>query len=510
MARARAVSAPARVLVTWVGQTDLNASRGDARAGAGPVGQAVAERDFDQVALLCNYPATDGEAYAAWLRTRTEAAVTLESVALSSPTDMGEIYQAVVDRLSALTERAPVPPRLTFHLSPGTPAMAAVWIIVARTRFEAELVESSREHGVKTAFVPFEISAEYLPAMLRRRDEGLAAMAAALPEASVGFEDIVHRSPQMRRVVDRARRVASRSVPVLIEGESGTGKELLARAIHEAGPRAGGPFVAVNCGAIVRELAESELFGHVKGAFTGATAHRAGHFEVADGGTLFLDEVGELPGDLQVKLLRALQEGQVTRVGASRAIDVDVRVIAATNRTLTREVSAGRFREDLFYRLAVAVIRMPPLRERSGDLGLLVDTLLERLAREGAADPGWRPKALTAGARNALLRHPWPGNVRELQNTLLRLLVWTEGDSIGAADVREALLEAPGSAGEGVLGRALADGFDLRAVIAEVATHYIERALAETGGSRPRAAALLGLGSYQTLGNWMRKYRIPD
>src|SRR5581483_8539743 len=245
---------------------------------------------------------------------------------------------------------------LVLHLSPGTPAMAAVWIILAKTRFPAKLIESSRQHGIRTASVPFEISADFLPDLLRRPDEELERLSAGLPPEAPEFADIVHRGAGMKRVILRSRRVAARSVPVLIEGETGTGKELLARAIHQASPRKGRPFVAVNCGAIPGELVESELFGHEKGAFTGATAQRKGHFQETDGGTLFLDEVGELPKPAQVKLLRALQEGEVVPIGSSRPVKVDVRLIADTNRSLVQDVAAGQFREDLFHRLAVAVL----------------------------------------------------------------------------------------------------------------------------------------------------------
>jgi transcriptional regulator with PAS, ATPase and Fis domain len=224
----------------------------------------------------------------------------------------------------------------------------------------------------------------------------------------------------MDRLIQRARRVAIRNVSVLIEGESGTGKELLARAIHRASPRKDRPFIAVNCGAIPAELVESELFGHEKGAFTGATQQRTGHFEAADGGTLFLDELGELPGPAQVKLLRTLQEGEVVRLGSSKPTKVDVRIIAATNRTLTEEIASGRFREDLFYRLAVAVLKLPPLRERSGDLGVLIDHLLAQVNREGRwrawlqgeENFFWRKKSSShpslAGQRPRAAEHPAP------------------------------------------------------------------------------------------------------
>ena len=198
-----------------------------------------------------------------------------------------------------------------------------------------------------------------------------------MPDEAPEFNDIIHRSEVMQRVILKARRIAPRSIPVLIEGESGTGKELFARAIHDASPRKEKPFVAINCGAIPAELVESELFGHEKGAFTGANTARAGHFEAAHQGTIFLDEIGELPKGMQVKLLRTVQEGEVKRIGATQARKVDIRIIAATNRNLIDEVAAGNFREDLFYRLAVAVIKLPPLRERAGDVSLLIDHFLD-------------------------------------------------------------------------------------------------------------------------------------
>ena len=302
--------------------------------------------------------------------------------------------------------------------------------------------------------------------------------------------------------------MAPRSVPVLIEGETGTGKELVARAMHRASPRRERPFIAVNCGALPPDLVESELFGHEKGAFTGADRMRKGYFEAVSGGTLFLDEIGELPALAQVKLLRVLQEGEVIRVGATRAIGVDVRVIAATNRTLTQEITEGRFREDLYYRLAVAVLKLPPLRERTGDLGLLVDHLLDQINEESAHEPGYRNKRLSASARNVLLQHSWPGNVRELLNTLRRAAIWSDVETIEAEDVREALLPTPRDPRQEVLNRALGDGFSLPDLLANVARHYLARAMEEAAGNKSRAANLVGLASYQTLTNWLSKYGV--
>jgi predicted nuclease of restriction endonuclease-like (RecB) superfamily len=292
-----------RVLVCWIGNTDLRAAEGEEAAGQGPIGQAVEARTFDQVVLLSDHAKTTASAYVKWLQGKTSGGVELRMHKLPGPTDFGAIYSAVVAELLNLQQSHGKDVELVFHLSPGTPAMAAVWILLAKTRFPAELIESSKEHGVRTANVPFDISAEFIPELLRRSDQRLERLAQGLPDEAPEFADIIHRSPQMQQVIGRARRVALRGIPVLIEGESGTGKELLARAIHRASPRAAKPFIAVNCGAIPSELVESEFFGHKKGGFTGATADRQGHFESAQGGTLFLDEIGELPKAIQVKLI---------------------------------------------------------------------------------------------------------------------------------------------------------------------------------------------------------------
>jgi transcriptional regulator with PAS, ATPase and Fis domain len=488
-----------------VGRTDLQASASDANAGVGPIGQAVDSREYDEIVLISNYNKKESVAYCEWLKGKTVKPVTLHLEKLSSPTDFGEIYDAVVRIVETILERAEKVD-LTFHLSPGTPAMQAVWIILAKTRFPAELIESSKEHGVKTASVPFDISAEYIPDLLKRPDEQLERLSQGLPPVASEFEQIVHRSDVMKRAIAMARRVAPRKVSVLIEGESGTGKELLARAIHQASTRQGKPFIAVNCGAIPEELVESELLGHEKGAFTGADKARAGHFEQADGGTLFLDEIGELPRAAQVKLLRVLQESEVTRVGSSKPKKIDVRIIAATNRNLATEITRGNFREDLFYRIASFVINLPPLRTRQGDVGLLVDNLLEQLNRDSANELGVSKKTISPGAKNLLLKHDWPGNIRELQNTLLRAYVWSNGEQITLEDAKAALLQGPMVSDDSILNRSLGDGLDIRELITKVARHYLTRAMNEANGNKTIAAKLIGLPSYQTLTNWLKTY----
>jgi DNA-binding NtrC family response regulator len=502
------------ILVSWLGKADLRAAAGSEQVGLGPIAQALRTGRFSRLELLCDCAAAEASAYLDWLRAQSGTDIAPHWVTLPSPTDFDAIYRHARDvAASAVAELAEADGetgRLTFHLSPGTPAMAAVWIILAKTRFPAELIESSIQHGVRTVSVPFEISADFIPDLLRRPDAELARLTAGLPPSAPAFDAIVHQSPIMQRVVARARRVALRSIPVLIEGESGTGKELFARAIHQVSPRRDGPMIALNCGAIAPELIESELFGHEKGAFTGAANARRGVFEAADTGTLLLDEVGELPKAAQVRFLRALQEGEIVRVGATAPVRVEVRIVAATNRSLIAEVGAGRFREDLFYRLAVAVIQLPPVREREGDAALLLERLLDQVNRESVGEPGYEPKKLSVSARKLLLDHPWPGNVREMLNTLRRAAVWTPGPVIDAEDARDALLPSPPSAAgqDPVLSQDIRQGIDLNGVIDRVARHYLGQAMEATGGNKARAARLLGFGNATTLTNWLKRHAV--
>ena len=495
--------------MSWIGHADLRAPEETAVEAVGPVAQALGARAFDRAFLVTDHDGEPIRRYREWLDARVGGTVlSLLHEPLTGPTDFGEIYKAAVRACEQALGGDPEHTSLTFHLSPGTPAMAAVWIILAKTRFPGALIESSRAHGVRTASVPFDISADFLPDLLRRPDRDLQRLSAGLAPKAPEFDEIIHRGRAMTRVIFLARRVAPRSVSVLIEGETGTGKELLARAIHRASPRRQRPLVVVNCGALPPELVESELFGHEKGAFTGAITRRRGHFREADGGTLFLDEIGELPKPAQVKLLRALQSGEILPVGSSHGRRVDVRVIAATNRSLSAEVAAGRFREDLFHRLAVAVLRLPALRERPEDSQLLVDRILVEVNREGEEQPGYVKKKISSGARNLIASHSWPGNVRELQNTLCRAAIWSSEATLTAEDLREALLPVADQAASQVLDRPLGNGLDLPAILAFVAQHYLQRAMHETRGNKTEAARLVGLPSYQTLTNWLAKYCV--
>lgn len=512
-----------RLLAAWIGDADLRAAATNNVKFPGPIVGALRELQFDELLLLTNreidktHELRDGtevriDTFRDWLQTQRKTKVHLTPAPLSSPIHFGEIYQAARQAVENIRARNPTL-ELTFHVSPGTPAMGAVWIILAKTVFLANLIQSSPEAGVGPVDFPFELTAAFLPDLLRRPDKELARLAAGIVPAAPEFEAIIHNSVQMRNVITRARRAAVRSVPVLLEGETGTGKELFARAIHCASPRSNKPFKVANCGAIPAELMESTIFGHKRGAFTSATSSRKGLFEEAHGGTLFLDEIGELPLGLQVKLLRVLDEGKVTPVGTNDEIPVDVRIISATNRTLLSEVANKRFREDLFYRLAVAAIHIPPLRDRGEDKELLVEGLLDQVNKESTGEPGYAPKTLTPAARHLLLQHRWPGNVRELLNTLRRAAVWSDGSTIDAGDVRAALFkpvsrESEDSQENAILEQPLGDGFHLEDLLGTIEKHYLERAMKAAGNNKSEAARLLGIPSYVTLTNRLQKHGI--
>lgn len=330
-------------------------------------------------------------------------------------------------------------------------------------------------------------------ALVETLDRALRSVAAASQDAAGADADdapvddfeLVSGSAAMREVFKRIGMAARGDATVLILGETGTGKELVARALHRSSARASRPFVAVNCAAIPAELMESELFGHVKGAFTGATNDRAGRFREAEGGTLFLDEIGDMPLATQAKILRVLQEREITPVGGARVVPVNVRIVAATHRDLPAAVSAGQFREDLWYRLQVVPIALPPLRDRLGDVVLLAEHFLRRIG-------GGSPKRLSSAAAQRLLAHGWPGNVRELRNAMERAAVLCRGMTIEPEHIDlPSLHAAPETGSDIALDGPLADA------VAALERTMIRRALAATAGNRAEAARRLGLSRQQ-------------
>jgi transcriptional regulator with GAF, ATPase, and Fis domain len=359
------------------------------------------------------------------------------------------------------------------------------WVRLVASQAALAIADARDQTLLRRAVRRAERANARLAAELGAREAELATVRAELASAGAEtrypYDEIAGRSEPMRAMLKLVDRVTASDVPVLLWGESGTGKELVARAIHKNGPRGGRPFVSENCGSVPESLLESTLFGHVKGAFTGASATRAGLFDVADGGTLLLDEIGEMPLTMQTKLLRVLQNGEVRPVGGERSRHVDVRVIGATHRDLEAMVAAGTFREDLFYRLNVVSVRVPPLRERPEDIPLLVNRFVVKHA-------AGRTVKVTRGAMDRLTAFPWPGNVRQLENEVRRALV--------LADERIDVCELSEDVARGGPGAAREAGLGLKARVDALEMQLVKDALAKTNGNQTRAAEVLGISRF--------------
>ena len=504
-----------KILFTWLGMTDLQCSQEGIKKETGPIGEAVAKFNFTEIHILSDYEESANFAYCNWLKTLTSAKIAIHTCKLSNPMNFGDIYNSTVSVLDSVLKDSNLSknisktskhPNITFHISPGTSAMAAIWIIVAKTSYPAKLIQSSKEEGAKIISVPFDISAEFTPALSLGVDDELLLISQGTPPKSPKFDEIIHKSSVMKNAINKSRIIALHNLPVLIYGESGTGKELFAKAIHASSPRKSEPFIEVNCGAIPDSLFEAEFFGHEKGAFTGANFTKKGYIESANGGTLFLDEIGEMPIQAQVKLLRAIQEKKITRVGSTKTIEVDFRIICATHKNLLEEVKNGNFREDLFHRVAIGVITLPPLRERKGDLGLLIDHFIEEINCEFSKTHKelWSKRSLSINARNRLLNHPWYGNVRELRNTLLRVMLWSKRKTISSSDVKKEIFSTSTElkVDISILKK---ENMDLKSYLAKLGIEFINQALDQTEGKKSKAAEILGFKNYQTMDNWIKK-----
>jgi transcriptional regulator with PAS, ATPase and Fis domain len=520
---------PKRILVSWIGHSDLKAlassvpaskskaarkivgALSDPKTGLGPINTLLSQQTFDQVHLLSDYDPNAAREFATWLK----CSPVLYNVSLASPTDHAEILNAVRPVLTQLNRQKD--DQLVFHLSPGTPAMAAIWILLAKSQFPATLVQTYNGK-VSIAQIPFDITVDVLPNLLRNPDQYWQHLAADSPQDVVGFESILGDSDAIRAAVGRAQRAAIHDVPVLILGESGTGKELFAEAIHKASHRRDHPIVSINCAAISRELLESELFGHVKGSFTGADSNRKGAFEMAHGGTLFLDEVGECDIAMQAKLLRALQppQGQgpccriIRPVGATQDKKVDVRLLAATNKDLSKAISDGSFREDLLYRLSIVTIKLPPLRERGSDIEKIAKALLADINRRFQDQVGssYQNKKISSETNKFLKNHPWPGNIRELSNALVQAAMMADSQTIQPHDIAAAVAEFPSSKSPDLLSTPIGNGFILENHLQDIQRHFVRRAMSQANGKVTKAAKLLGYNNYQTLSAQLERLGI--
>jgi DNA-binding NtrC family response regulator len=480
----------------------------------GPLKTAVSREKFGEVHLLSNYPAMVHKPFATWLGGKP----VIHSAHLPDPTDYVRLFEASNRVLAEVIQqpRGSGDRELCILLSPGTPAMAVVWVLLGASRYPAKFFQTFRGE-LREAMMPTHLFEGIVPDLIRDRDIALSNLAAKSPQEVRGFEEIVGDSQAIREAVGRAQRIALRDVSVLIQGESGTGKELFAQAIHRASRHSEGPFRSINCAAIPKELLESELFGHVRGGFTGAEKDRVGMFAEANGGTLFLDEIGECDPQLQAKLLRVLQpppgKGPCHRVfrpvGGSKDVTSEVRIVAATNRDLQREIKAGGFREDLYYRLAVITLRLPPLRERRADIPLLVDSFLHQINKDFASpEPGYNHKKISRTGMEFVKRFAWPGNVRQLYNALVQAAVMADGETLNRQDFVGAIGSVSDDLDLNVLEQPLGDGFDLEDHLKSIQSHYLRRAMEEARGSKTQAARLLGIPHYQTLDAQLDRLKV--
>lgn len=526
-----------RRLVQWIGHSDLRwlAKNSESsrqkellselggeldRIHSGPTHTLLQNESFEEIVFLSNYKKKWND----WLvESFKHLNAKLIKVALSNPANYEGIYEIADRELAKLSKRKDASDfELCLHLSPGTPQMSAVWLLLGKTKFPAKFLESYRSESYVTT-VPFDLTLDVIPEILRNSENSLAHLAAESPKDVVGFEDIVGESSSIRNAVGRAKRAAMLSVSVLLLGESGTGKEMFAKAIRMASPRKDKEFISINCASLSEELLRSELFGHSKGAFTGATETKKGAFERADNGTVFLDEVGECDLATQAQLLRVLQPDTkkglsirtIQRLGDGKEKEVDVRIIAATNQNLLQKIKDGSFREDLYYRLVGITVTLPSLRERRSDIPELSEVLLEQINEQfSKQDDNYKHKKFSAAAKSFVKRHDWPGNVRQLYHVIGQAAILSENE-IGRVDMESALGEMP-SATSSVVNLAshpLGDGFNLKKHLETVHREYLVRAMEEAGGVKAEAARLLGMNNYQTLDPQLKKFKIkyqPD
>ncbi|MBF0227694.1 MAG: sigma 54-interacting transcriptional regulator [Desulfobacterales bacterium] len=528
------------ILLTWLGTTDYRTACGlnKEKNIRGPILQALSEREFSHVYILgytkkeenlkediinkieilknqnigkkikedCSNETQNTKEgnifFADWLKDELKKIDKTIKVDISnignieSVDDSKGIYDAVKELLKRVyEEHGKSNCNITFHLSPGTQAMGFVWAFTAlSTNDNIKLIAiSNKDVGVKDVEPPFKLSVEYVSKRSKKEEEEYARLIQGLPDIS-SFNDIKHQCREMKECVNEARWYALQTEPVLIFGETGTGKELFARAIHNASDRKNKKFIAVNCGAIPDNLIEAELFGYEKGAFTGATSMKKGKFEEANDGTIFLDEIGELRKDIQVKLLRPLNDGIITRIGSNKEIRLNVRIVSATNRDLNLDVSEGNFREDLFYRIAGGVIKLPPIKERKGDIGILIDNVLETINNKYKKNKDWEKKELTSEARNFIINeYDWPGNYRELQSVITRACRYSSQKYIELNDIKKKIVETSVYKDKfnSILDKPLDDSFDIEQIIEKVEEFYVKKALIKTNNMPTKAANLL-------------------
>ncbi len=522
-----------RILVSWIGHADLKSLFGSGSQkvqdkvkaivrppynppeDGGPIKTLLNQESFDRIYLLSDTPKSITCQYLKLLG--FDAAV--NHTHLKNPTDYAEIYTVVSDFLETISkDLSSNNHELSILLSPGTPAMAAIWVLLGKTKYSATFWQTWSGKA-KQEDIPFDITLDVVSELISSSDNVFNHLATKSPDEVEGFEDIIGKSKAIRLAVGRAQKAAIRDVSVLLSGESGTGKEMFARAIHKASSRRDNPFIAINCAAIPKDLLESELFGHAKGAFTGANKKKEGAFKRADGGILFLDEVGECDPQIQAKLLRVLQpphrkspcSREFYPVGATKQETADVRIIAATNQNLIDMIEKNLFREDLFYRLALITIKLPALRERKSDIPIIAESLLQQINQDFTSqDKLHKDKTFYPSTITFIKNYAWPGNVRQLYNTILQAVVMTDKEKLAPDDIKAALTESPKFSLNKIdlLEMPLGDGFNLEEHLNSIQRHYLRRAMQEASGIKTKAASLLGIKSYQAMDAQIKRLNV--
>lgn len=496
-----------RALLTWLGTADVKSLTNTNPSARGPLKQVITEKDFNVLYIISNRPPEITQQCVAVLKKWSKGIqVEIFQHEEFDPTDYDIVLRYTQDAVQTILPKTEeFEGGLTFFATPGTPIMVAVLCLLAERLPNVSLVQSSEESGVK--YIRWRIPDFLTQKRIKQIEDNVSR------ETPLIFQDLVFSSGIMWEKADQACRYAKYDVPVLLLGETGTGKEEFAKRIHIASQRRG-DFVPLNCGAIPPALIESILFGHIKGAFTGATSNRTGVFELANNGTIFLDEIGELPLEQQTKLLRVIQEKEVRRLGAENTpIPINARIVTATHRNLPKMVEEGTFREDLFYRLAIAVITLPPLRERGQDIYVAADTALTSANKLIFGEKEIEYKKYSDDVKLFMSTRRWPGNFRELNSVVLRAVINASNEVITVQDIQEAMLDW------GTKKRKTDEGFDLppytsdgsfnlKDALAEVEKHYIELALKDAGGIVRKASDLLGITNYQTLTNRKTKYGL--
>lgn len=501
-----------KVLISWIGVADIQ-NLGSMDQGA-IVSIIQHYNSFSEIVLLGSHDVEKEDMktkqyqvshqelkeYQAWLQkvivNNTKIVVRLYSYSNKDPTDYGFVYEKANKHLLHFSDKEVYV--IYINLTSGTPTMSATWVLLGKAIYDAILVQSSLQRGIQEVDLPYElILSKYQEKNINKLFN---------EDIHQNFSHIPAKSEKMRIAIELSNQLAQYNVSVLITGETGTGKEVLAKAIHSASERSDKSMLSINCGAITESLIESELFGSKKGGFTGAE-DKDGMFVAANGSTLFLDEIGELSLAAQVKLLRVLQEQEVMPVGGTKAISINVRVIAATHRNLLEMVNAGSFREDLFYRLAVGIIQIPSLQQRKEDIQDLMEILINKVNKELLKNKRFKRKVVTKQAVGFIQEYDWQGNIRELENTLLRVAIWNPTISdIQVEHIKNALINRQSNIdanSELYLPTELGSvPIDIPEKIELIKKYYSKLAL-QTFKNKKQAAKYIGLKNSQTLDNWI-------